>query len=296
MRPSRGNFSLVILIGVFLLTIFAQIALIHVKYSYENTVNYAQALQLRYLANSVSKWLLEQPILPQNLQFSTTLYPGKNSANIVGSRSFSSDNCFEYLHVEAATSVNKHSLAHWSFTPTQDQQSLAARYMFISRSVPTGSEFLANGNLYTSNGSFILPDISFLKNKAHTILSMDWLHAYGFDNNFTYFNSSTSLTYDSTAKITKGNALLASPNSITIKKSFAAPDRLIIIAKGSVTIEDYVTLGNALIMSNNSVKIGKNCKINGVIFSGGIISIDGKGTFTHDASAVASFASVFYIA
>lgn len=296
MQPSRGSFSIVFLIGVFFLTIFAQIALMHVKYSYENTVQYAQALQLRYLTNSTSKWLAEQPAVPQEVYFSTILYPGLNSANVKGQRIFSLDNCFEYLQVEATTTSNKQSITRWKFSPIQDQISLGSQYMFISRSVPKGSEFLANGNLFTSVGSFTLPDISFLKTKAHTTLSMDWLHNYGFDNNFTYFSSSTDFTYNSTAKTTKGNALLASANSITFKKNFTAPDRLIIITKGSVTIEDYVTLGNVLIMTNNSVKIGKNCKINGVIFSGGNITIGGKGTFTHDASAVASFASAFYIA
>lgn len=296
MQPSRGSFSLVILIGVFFLTIFVQIALIHVKYSYENTAQYAQALQLRYLTNSTSKWLAEQPAVPQEVYFSTILYPGLHSATIKGQRSFSLDNCFEHLQIEATTTSNKQSITRWKFSPTQDQLSLGSKYMFISRSVPKGSEFLANGNLITSTGSFTLPDISFLKNKAHTSLSMDLLHNYGFDNKFTYFSSSTDFTYNSAAKITKGNALFASTNSITFKKNFTAPDRLIIIAKGTITIEDNVTLGNVLILTNNNVKIGKNCKINGVIFSGGTITISGKGTFTHDASAVASFASVFYIA
>lgn len=296
MRPSRGSFSLVFLIGIFFLTIFAQIALIHVKYSYESTVSYAQGLQLRYLVNSFSKWLATQPAQNQELNYSTVLYPGGNTINLKGQHSNSTDKCFEYLYVGAATNANKHALARWNFIPTQDQQDLGAQYMFISKSTPTGSEFLTDGSLYTSLGSFTLPDISFLKTRAHTTLSMDQLHDYGFENNFIYFSSSTTLTYDSTAKTTKGNCLLASANSITIKKSFTAPDRLILLAKGSVIIEDYVTLGKVLIMTNNNVKIGKNCKINGVIFSGNTITIGGKGTFTHDASAVASFASAYYIA
>lgn len=296
MRSSRGSFSLVFLIGVFFLTIFAQIALIHVKYSYESTVNYAHGLQLRYLVNSFGKWLAKQPDQNQELHYSTILTPGNSTIRLEGQHSNSTDKCFEYLQVEAATSANRQSLTRWSFTPTQDQQALGAQYMFISRSVPIGSEFLANGNLYTSQGSLTLPDISFLKDKAHSTLNMDWLHDYGFDNNFTYFSNNLTLTYDTTAKTTKGNSLLASANSITIKKSFTAPDKLVIIAKGSVTIEDYVTLGNVLIMTNNSVSIGKSCKINGVIFSGGKITISGKGTFTHDASAVASFVSAYYIA
>lgn len=296
MRPSRGSFSLVFLIGIFFLTIFAQIALIHVKYSYESTVSYAQGLQLRYLVNSFSKWLATQPAQNQELHYSTVLYPGVNAITLKVQHSNSIDRCFEYLHVEAATNANKHALARWNFIPMQDQQDLGAQYMFISKSTPTGSEFLTDGSLYTSLGSFTLPDISFLKTRAHTTLSMDQLHDYGFENNFIYFSSSTTLTYDSTAKTTKGNCLLASANSITIKKSFTAPDRLILLAKGSVIIEDYVTLGKVLIMTNNNVKIGKNCKINGVIFSGNTITIGGKGTFTHDASAVASFASAYYIA
>lgn len=295
-QHSKGNFSLVFLIGIFFLIIFVQIATIHVKKDYEQTVKYAQGIQLRHLAQSLINWLYTQPLITQNVQYNYKLYPGSKSATVEGDKEISVDGCFEKATACAYVNNDRHAINYMCFYPTQSHIELGAKHMFISRYVPTGAEFLSDSNLYTSRGSFILPQISFLKDKAHTALNMEQLHEYGFEQNMTYIANNLILTYLTTAKTTKGQALLAVNGSITIKKSFTAPDRLILISKGSVVIEDYVNLGNILIMTNNNVNIGKNCKLNGVIFSGGKISISGKGTFTHDASAVASFASAFYIA
>lgn len=140
-----------------------------------------------------------------------------------------------------------------------------------------------------------MPAINFLANIAHKDFDMTTLHENGFTNKIYYLSQEATLTYLTTAKTTKGSALLAGKSGITIQKDFKATDHLIIIANGSVTLKDNVTLNKALIIAKGNVVLGKGCKINGVIFSNSTIKLQGSGTYTHDASVVADYASAIFI-
>lgn len=296
MRSSKGSFSLVFLVGILFLSLFSQIVLLYVKKDYKNTLNYAYNLQQRKLCHSVGKWWLTKAPIEEKLSFEYTLYPGKRKTIIEGTRNFSEDKCFEKLSVGVSSDSLSQNLNYLSFTPTAEIKELGTQHMFISRSSLNGAEYLTDKTLYTSiTGSFKLPSIDFLSGLARTNLTMDDVHDYGFSNNIYYLANSLTLTYLTTAKTTKGNELIACKQNITIKKNFNAPGRLILISKGSITIEDNVKLGNVLIITNNNVTLGANCSINGVILANGKITIKGKGTFSHDATAVASFASPFFI-
>ena len=295
MHTSKGNISLVFLAGVLFLTLFAQTILIHIRSDYQATHSYAQGLQLRQLCRSLAQWWISSAPDSSELEYQLQLQEGQREIALTGSRSSSEDGCFKYELITAADASQKQTLKRYYFSPTLTQQSLGEEYMFISRSTPTGAEYLSSGNLYTSSGSFSLPQINFLSGKA-SALNIASLHEYGFAGDMLYNSNAISLTYLSTAKNTLGDGLVTCNSNVTIKKSFNAAGRLIIISRGSVVIEDYVKLNKVLIMTSNNVTIGKGCVISGVIFAGGRISLNGSGTFKHDPTAVASYESAFLIA
>ena len=296
MHHSKGSFSLIFLAALLFLTMFAQIMLHHFKNDFQRTYNYTKVLQQRLLCASSFAWFLSQPKTIENISFQHQFAPENYTVNVSCNRTISTDQIFEYATATALAGENQYKLKQLAFYPSQDMQLLGSQYMFISKYEPSGTEFLKNGTLYTSNGNFILPKLDFLTDKAHWQIDMDEIHEYGFSDSFTYLDASTNLTYDSTAKITKGNGLLACKNSITLKKYFKATGKLVLLSNSSITLEEKVDLANVLIIAKGNVNIASGCKIKGVIFSGSKIKLAGSGTFTHDASVVANYASAIFIA
>ena len=296
MKARSGGCSLILLLGMLYLLMLGHLILLHVKNDFQRTVEQIQGLRERQLCSSLATWLLNQQEPPPSLSFTTSFMPGAVQVNVQASQSQSSDNAFSKLNVQVTSKFSQQNLNRWQFSPSSEHQLLGAQYMFISKYQPEGASYISDSKLYTSTGSPALPDISFLNGKAHTSLDMEELHDYGFDSNFIYLTSSKTITYKTTAKTTKGNGLIACTSGITLDKNFTHSGRLILISNASITIGDSVKLPNALIIAKNNVTIGTGCTLKGVIFAGNKIKILGKGNFTHDASAVASYASAFYIA
>ncbi len=269
--------------------------LLHVKKDYQQTVEQIQGLRERQLCSSLATWLQNQEEPPPNLCFTTSFRPGAIQAKVQASHSQSSDKAFSKFNVQVTSKYSHQSLNRWQFIPSNEHQLLGAQYMFITKALE-GTSYISDSKLYTSIGSPMLPEISFLNGKAHTKLDMEELHNYGLDSNFVYLTSSKTITYQNTAKTTRGNGLIACTSGITLEKNFTHNGRLILISNASITIGDSVKLPNALIIAKNNVTIGTGCTLKGVVFAGNKIKILGKGNFTHDASAVASYASAFYIA
>ncbi len=278
------------------LLMLAHLVLLHVQKDYQRTLEQIQALRERNLCQNVAEWMVKQAQPPAKLEFSSIFQPGAVPVAVEASQEQSSDNVFTKLNVNVKSKFSQQSLNRWQFSPSGEHQLLGAQHMFISKYQPEGASYISDSHLYTSTGSPALPEISFLNGKAHTSLDMEELHEYGFDSNFIYLTSSKTITYKTTAKTTKGNGLIACTSGLTLEKNFTHQGRLILISNASITIGDNVKLPNALLIAKNNVNIGTGCTIKGVIFAGNKIKITGKGNFTHDASAVASYASPFYIA
>jgi len=296
MVRNKGSISLVVLVSLLYLTVFAQLILQHIKNDFARTYRYVADLQQRKLCTSAMQWLVNNRASTSNFAFDYILSPGKEKLAVTGTRLVSDDNSFEKLNVKVTSKNSEQLINKLFFHPSQEIKELGERYMFISKSALTGTQYLANGTLYTSGGSFTMPLVSFLSGNAYSSLNMTSIHENGFSNNLHYLSSSATLTYSSAAKITKGNELIACRSSITLQKNFQAPGRLILLSNSSITLQDNVNLGKALIIAKGNVYLGNNCRVNGAIFSNGSIRISGPGTFTHDASVVADYASAYFIA
>lgn len=294
MKANKGFFSFIFLVILICTTTFAQIILYHLKNDYERTVLYTEGIQQRLLCNSIFEWSVKHIQDVDNFQVQQKLHHNDKSFTIEGTNSKSSDNMFAKVNVKVLTNNKEQCLNQIFFYPDLKLKTLGKEFMFVSKYTLSGTEYLSSDILYTSNGSFPMPQIDFLANEGHSNLDMTSLHENGFTNGFYYLLQSTTITYLATAKTTNGNELITSKANLTFQKNFKAPGRLIIIANGSVTLEDYVNLANVLIIAKGNVTFGKGCRVNGVIFSGGNIKILGAGTYTHDA-VVADYASAIFI-
>lgn len=296
MHSSKGSFSLVYLVVIIYLTLFAQLMLQHLKNDYERSYTYVQGLQQRRLCGSVINWLVTNQKGPGTLHFTYTFPPSKDVALVEGEHSVSSDAFFDYYYAQVQLGNNNQKLYRLGFYPSQELKNYGQQYMFISKYTPTGTNYLNDSTLYTSMGSFSMPSLSFLSDKASTTLDMQAIHENGFSNNIVYLQQATTLTYLSTAKQTKGNSLIACTRSITLQKNFRATDRIVLISNESITLQENVNLANALIIAKGNVVIGKGCRINGAVFSSSTIKFQGSGTFTKDTSVVADYVSALNIA
>ena len=296
MQHSRGSISFIYLISLFFLTLLAQLMLLHLKNDYERSFAYAQAQQQRRLNSSLMHWLLANQPEASEFSFTYTNPATQQELTLEGQHSFSDDKSFDYYTAKVSSGNASHKLYRLGFYPSLELKSLAADHMFISKYTPTGTEYLTDSSLYTSEGSFTMPAISFLASRASIAIDMQSLQENGFPNNFTYLNQATSLPRSGTAPVIKGTALLACKRSLVLQKNFCAADRIIIISGESITLQDNVTLSNALLIAKGNVNIGKNCTINGVVFSSSTIKFQGSGSFTHDTSVVAYHVSAIFIA
>lgn len=296
MKHSKGSISFIYLIALLFLSLFAQLMLLHLKNDYERSFAYAQAQQQRRLNSSLMHWLLAQQPEAGEFSFTYTTPAAQQEQSIAGQHIFSDDQSFDYYSAQVYSSNASHKLYRLGFHPSQELQSLGRDYMFISKYIPTGTEYLTDSSLYTSTGGFTMPAISFLSNKAGIYLEMPSIHENGFANNCTYLKQASTLTYSGTAPTTKGKALIACTKSLVLQRNFCAPDRIVLISNESITLQDNVSLSNALIIAKGNVNIGKNCKINGIVFSNSTIKFQGSGTFTHDTAVVADYVSAIFIA
>ena len=297
MKHSTGSISCVALCGFLFLAILSQLLLIRCRNDYERTIAYCHSIAQRQLCASVLRWSLQQPEDAFNLVLEHTLNPGSIPASLTLQKEKSADAMFASWKVQSLAGNGKQQrLNYVVFYPSTEIREIAAQHMFSSRYAPTGGEALPDGSLYTSGGSFTMPQLSFLSQRVPSVLDLDFLHGCGFSNSFLYLTKDASITYSSTAKITKGDECLASTGRLTFKEGFHATGRLIILSNSSVVLEDNVTLEKALIIAKGNVTFGAGCRVNGAVLSGSTIKFQGLGTYTHDTSVVANYVSTFFIA
>ena len=299
MNKERGNISIALLvIGLFLVAV-AQLAMVYVQKNVELEKEYWRSRQLRILCSSTMEALADT-YLQEPIAFETQLYPGNIPATATANVTFSSDNQFRYLDVNTQAENLSYSMRNVQFQLKEEAVQLAQQYMFISGKEVVGTEYLSDEGIYTSTEEVTIPQIDFLKNTAEfkksiSSLGMEDVRLYGLDKRFYYLSSaSTPLTFTKNLKV-YGTAVIASEGSIIIEEGCQFFDRVIFLTKGNLIIKEGVELPQALIMAYGKVTINPNCKIGGVIFSGGNIELLGSSKFTHDAEVVARFSSAFYI-
>jgi len=296
MNYNKGSFSIIYLAAILYLIIFAQLMLQHLRNDYERSSAYIKDLQQRQLCRSVLNWLIKNYPNEGELRFNYPISTAKTSFTVEGKHLISDDSMLDYYHCNVYLDHSSHRLRRLGFYPSQELKNYGQSFMFISKYTPTGTNYLTDGSLYTSKGSFNMPTISFLSDKDTIGLNMQTIHENGFSNNFSYLSQATTLTYSSTAKITNGNSFIACTRGLTLQKNFQSTGRLILISNESIILQDNVNLSKALIIAKGNVTIGKNCKITGLVFSSSTIKFQGKGSFTRDTSVVADYVSPISIA
>jgi len=299
MNKERGNISIALLVlGLFLVAV-AQLAMVYVQKNVELEKEYWRSRQLRILCSSTMEALADK-YLQELTTFATQLYPGNIPATATANVTFSSDKQFRHLDVNAQAENLSYSMRNVQFQLKEEAVQLAQQYMFISGKEVVGTEYLSDEGIYTSTEEVTIPQIDFLKNTAEfkksiSALGMEDVRLYGLDKRFYYLSSaSTPLTFTKNLKV-YGTAVIASEGSIIIEEGCQFFDRVVFLTKGNLIIKEGVELPQALIMAYGKVAINPNCKIGGVIFSGGNIELLGSSKFTHDAGVVARFSSAFYI-
>lgn len=299
MNKERGNISIALLvIGLFLVAV-AQLAMVYVQKNVELEKEYWRSRQLRILCSSTMEALADK-YLQEPIAFETQLYPGNIPATATANVTFSSDKQFRYLDVNTQAENLSYSMRNVQFQLNEEAVQLAQQYMFISGKEVIDTEYLSDEGIYTSTEEVTIPQIDFLKNTAEfkksiSSLGMEDVRLYGLDKRFYYLSSaSTPLTFTKNLKV-YGTAVIASEGSIIIEEGCQFFDRVVFLTKGNLIIKEGVELPQALIMAYGKVAINPNCKIGGVIFSGGNIELLGSSKFTYDAGVVARFSSAFYI-
>lgn len=283
------------LLGLLFLSLFVQVIVYYLQNDYLRTLSYAEELKQHKLCTTLAEIYFNSPATMEDFSFTYKDSSAQVPLTVRGMSNTSQDNLFAEKSITFTTLENSRGLKKLYFYPSQNFKELGSSNMFISKYAIVGTEHLASDILYTSGGSFTMPDISYLSDKAYTTIDMSTLHANGFSNKFIYLTEAKIFTYNSTAQTTKGNALLACKNEVVFKNKFNSSGKLILICNNSVTLESNVTLSNVLIIAKGNVSIGPGCKVKGVIFSSSRVKILGNGTFTHDPSVVANYESAYFI-
>lgn len=294
---TRGSISLSLILICCFLSLIAVLIMYLFQEAYETKLLQIRLLQLRTLAGSAITNLAKQSTLEEGTHRlgAVTLYPGKLPATLDYSYQVSNDKCFAHLSTRAATSKEYSRFQKFYFYPSWELQQLAEAYGIVCTYGVKNSQYLPQGTLYTSNGNFNVPALDLLTVYGKTSLDQEEFLNNGGNGSFVYINSSSSQTrlpYVAATPVTKGTLLLASHGNILLEKNFHAADRLILITdRGTITLEDNVTLDAALIISRGSLTIGKNCKLRGSFMVQDRVVLQGSCKITQDPSVVAPFES-----
>lgn len=301
MNRERGNISLVLLVVGLFLAALSYLAMVCVSRAVDFEQDYWRGRQLRWLCGSVMETLVQQKLeAGKGVLLEASLHPGNIPAKLNRRVVYSADGHFRHIELRAEAGEASQSLKHILFQLDEEKLAQAQGHMLISGKGLLGTEFLPDGEIYTSAEEVILPQVSFLKNTSEAKMSisdlaMDDVRQYGLVNRFYYLTGTSSPTTFTKNLRVYGTAVIATEGSIIIESGCQFFDRVIFLVRGTLTIKDNVQLPQALAISYGKVTIGAGCKIGGVIFSGSNIDLQGSSELIHDENVVAPFSSAFYI-
>ena len=300
MSKNRGSISLVVLLGLFFLIAVMQVAVMALGQSLANEEEYLRERQLRLLGISAVKKFVHVDLEAGEKEVCRVkLYPGGGEASLVRKNLYSDDAYFRYFDINVVQGKISYWLRQTTFTPPQQVQALGEKFMFIYGDSFQGEENLnKESEIYASKEEVSFPKIAFLqrtkeKSPCRDKLDFSEVEKDGLGRMFYYiYDKPQSLHIKPYASV-HGSAVIAAEKGIRIGESGKFFDRVILLAHGPCWIEDNVEMKNVFIMASGPVTIGTGCHINGVIFTSSNIILQGKSSFTHDASNVATFASAF---
>ncbi len=148
------------------------------------------------------------------------------------------------------------------------------------------------------NSGIIMPffDTSGYKKYGKMVLpAADELRDYGLKKRL-YVNTSAGNVAYSVAEDTviKGDGVFVDEAGITINERCTATGKLWLISGSGIIIGDNVKLDKALLIAKKNISIGNNVSINGIIISGGKVTIGNDLTMTRDKMVLEPFSTACY--
>ncbi len=300
MNNNRGSIGLMILTTALFLALVAHSLVIYISRTAEREREYLHDEQLRRLCNSTAMYLAGQTLTSGEASLlTTTLYPGTETVQLTRKVKYSEEETFRYLEVVAQSTQGSQKLRQMRFELPAHQKEQARAAMIICGKEITATELLnALGIEYTSNEEVLMPTLNFLKNSADKYsiadMTMSDIKQDGLNKRCYYLSSETGvLTFPANMKV-YGTALIATEGNIVIGKNCHFFDKVILLANGTIKIEDGAVLDQALLMSYGKLSVGSESTLKGVAFCGAL-EISADAVLEHDENVVAPFSSAFYI-
>ena len=171
------------------------------------------------------------------------------------------------------------------------QQAIFAQHG-ISGMLPAGVSF-QEGNSYYQMPFF---DVSGYKKYGKMVLpTADALRDYGLKKRLYVNTAAGDIAYSvSRDTVIKGDGVFVDEAGITIDDRCKATGNLWLISGSGIIIGDDVKLEKALIIAQKNISIGNNVSINGIIISGGKVTIANNLTMTRDKTVLEPFSTVCY--
>lgn len=292
---SRGSAAVILLVTGLIILFITQLFVLYTAREYEKQAAYLHSSQLRLLARSWMTALSGKEVPPgEKIWLQTVLYPGRVTAQVSSNTACSRDETVKYLEISAKSPSEEHKIRQVSFVLNDSYRDMAQKYAVISGKNITGTEFLPDGVLYTSNKEVSLPAPYDLSPWSINELPAEILRQEGLGRRFYYIDDYNGFTFAAGMEVC-GSGLIAADGKITVGSGCRIAGPLILIAAGKITVQDDCCLDNVLLLSKKSIVIGRDCRINGVMISEGDIEFMSDVDFTHDEKMVALFSSVYYI-
>ncbi|MHC1719070.1 MAG: hypothetical protein AB9883_10535 [Acidaminococcaceae bacterium] len=123
----------------------------------------------------------------------------------------------------------------------------------------------------------------------------DDLRDYGLKKRL-YVNTAAGNAAYSVAEDTviKGDGVFVDEAGITINERCTAAGKLWLISGSGIIIGDNVKLDKALLIAKKNISIGNNVSINGIIISGGKVTIGNGLTMTREKMVLEPFSTAYY--
>ena len=148
------------------------------------------------------------------------------------------------------------------------------------------------------NSGITMPffDVSAYKKYGKMVLpAADELRDYGLKRRL-YVNTAAGNVAYSVAEDTviKGDGVFVDEAGITINERCTATGNLWLISGSGIVIGDNVKLDKALLIAKKNISIGNNVSINGIIISGGKVTIGNSLTMARDKMVLEPFSTACY--
>ena len=156
----------------------------------------------------------------------------------------------------------------------------------------------AGVTIMEGNSDIIMPffDVSEYKKFCKMVLpSAEELKDYGLKRR-VYVNTAAGNVAYSVAENTtiNGDGVFVDEAGITINDKCTATGNLWLISGSGIVIGDDVKMEKALIIAKKNISIGNNVSINGIIISGGKVTIGNNLTMTRDKMVLETFSTACY--